>query len=439
MKNLRINKIPSYLLMIIMVSGSTFMMVGGEGSVSNFFKNVSLSAADYQAGGDGNPSEIRNWLNIDDLTSNADYADILDASHEPTIAIIDSGIDSYTYGHIGGADTVSMMYSFEYHSGVCVLVEHGDTSSFPSAMNDNEVHGSPVVDLLYNLNPHVKFIIYKYMFSGASKQQQAECITQAMAHVYNTGNPRADIINLSAGVKYTDIDQDTYDWMLEVVNALSTWNVPVVVSSGNSGDTSNHNLLYPAYFSSTIAVGGLEPSGATTWSSSVDKAVRAPSSSYGSRLDFTTPGRYIDGNIPNDQGDGFKHVLLSGTSFAAPVFSAMLAYALSAFHVEYGEFPKDDYYDNSLDLLMTHIYDATEPSVSDGTTRYIRPPTINHDYSVARYDEFGYGLLDIYDAIPLIMTISSDSSSGGSSGGGGGGSGGGSGVGGSCRAICFVP
>ncbi len=110
----------------------------------------------------------------------------------------------------------------------------------------------------------------------------------------------ADIINLSlAGQAYSQVMADAVAYAIER-------GVTVVAAAGNQG---SNGTFYPASFSNVIAVGSIDPD-----------LNQSSFSNHGTDVDMWAPGRDILTTSIN--GD---YEFMSGTSFAAPIISGLLA------------------------------------------------------------------------------------------------------------------
>jgi subtilisin family serine protease len=116
----------------------------------------------------------------------------------------------------------------------------------------------------------------------------------------------ADVISLSLGSDLPD------EYVRQAVQAATAAGSVVVAASGNDGCNC---MMYPANYPEVVAVGALAPNNAP-----------AGFSSWGTNLDILAPGSDLD--VPtwsaNNKTQAYA-LNVSGTSFAAPIVSGMLA------------------------------------------------------------------------------------------------------------------
>lgn len=135
----------------------------------------------------------------------------------------------------------------------------------------------------------------------------------------------------------------------------------LVAAAGNGG---NAKVLYPAAYSSVIAVGATDSSNA-----------RASWSSYGSQLDIMAPGVGIYSTY-NDGG----YTTLSGTSMACPHVSGTVALVLAT--------------------TIPATYDANKNGKWDPTEVQNRLQKTATNLGTAGWDKYtGYGLVNAYAAV----------------------------------------
>ncbi|MGM0434102.1 MAG: S8 family peptidase [Pseudomonadota bacterium] len=146
---------------------------------------------------------------------------------------------------------------------------------------------------------------------GSDEGSVADVIEGIRWVVNEGGQPRADLINLSLG------SQTNNPSLADAIADAEAAGVIVVAASGNAGDD---RRFFPAAYSSVLAVGSVDCTGA-----------RSSFSNFGVWLDLVAPG----GGLLNDCGNnsqGFVHSTvpggtrgLQGTSMAAPHVSGVMA------------------------------------------------------------------------------------------------------------------
>ena len=219
------------------------------------------------------------------------------------VAVIDTGIDCN-------------------HSQLAHVQFHDHSLRTTSKRTDPMGHGSHVVGLLgathdasngfegiatecVNLEAH----------RGMFPVQDVPSYYRALAAVKESG---VRLLNLSLGGE----DEDPTETE-EIAAMLEDKNFIVVAAMGNSGDI-NDVPIYPAVCDGVIAVGSVERDG-----------TRASTSSFGVHILLAAPGVDIDSTVPTYR---CKHVrpygapplgLMSGTSMAAPIVSAVIARMLA--------------------------------------------------------------------------------------------------------------
>ncbi len=125
---------------------------------------------------------------------------------------------------------------------------------------------------------------------------------EAMLYAATNG---ADIINTSwGGSAFSDFERD-------IIETVTDMGVLIISASGNSG---NDEVIYPASFEQTLAVGSIEP----------DEQV-ANYSNYGYNLDVFATGTRIVGPIRNLPSRDTTYAQLTGTSMSSPIVSGLAA------------------------------------------------------------------------------------------------------------------
>jgi len=289
-----------------------------------------------------------------------------------TVAVVDTGVAYETYGgFVRAPDLTGTIFVAGY-----------DFVNNDAHPNDDEGHGTHVGGTIAQTTNNgmgvagiafnARIMPVKVLdYSGSGYDSWvADGIVWATDH-------GAVIINLSlGGPDYSRVLEDA-------VNYAYNHGVTVVAASGNDNAGS---VSYPAAYSNAIAVGAVR----------YDET-RAYYSNYGSELDFVAPG----GDVRVDQngdgyGDGvlqqtfasgnptsFAYYFYQGTSMAAPHVSGLAA------------------------LLYATGY--TTPSqirqrIIDGA-KDLGPPGWDTQY--------GYGLIQAYNSLPLQITVTSSSTGSG--------------------------
>lgn len=204
------------------------------------------------------------------------------------VAVIDTGIAPHPDLEIvGGVSTVDYTDSWVDDNGHGTLV----AGTIAAKHSDNGISG---------VAPGVKLYAVKALDENGDGTLQSvlDAIDWAIDH-------HMDIINLSLG---TTVDVPS---LHEMVTKANNREIIVVGASGNSGSPEGieSNVNYPAKYDSVIAI------------AAVNQNLRRSSfSSTGSEVEFSAPGD----PIINTYLDG-QYGVASGTSFAAPHVSGMLA------------------------------------------------------------------------------------------------------------------
>ena len=176
----------------------------------------------------------------------------------------------------------------------------------------------------------------------------------AAAGIIYAADMGADVINLSWGdTNYSQIIADACYYAYNMGSII-------VVAAGNEGATIEHQVVYPAQLSTTLAIGA------------VDRYKnRASFSSYGPQIDVVAPGELILSTYDTTPENLYKEQ--SGTSMAAPFVSGAIALLLSV-----------------------------EPGLNFPEVRG-RLISSAHDLGEEGFDHiFGNGLLDVYSMLTQV-------------------------------------
>ncbi len=217
-----------------------------------------------------------------------------------TVAIIDTGIDT---AHPEFAGRLSPL-SYNAHTDEVGLehVEddhgHGTFVAGVLAANKNNDQG------IAGIAQHVELMIIKANIEN-EEFFESDALIRAVDYAVANG---ADIINMSLGSE--SLGQN--DAMRDALIAARDAGVFVVAAAGN--DATN-NPFYPAAFPTTVSVSSVDEFGALS-----------SFSNFGETIDIAAPGTGILSTTPDD-----AYATGSGTSFAAPHVSGIIALMLSHF------------------------------------------------------------------------------------------------------------
>jgi serine protease len=200
-----------------------------------------------------------------------------------------------------------------------------------------------------------------------------------------------DVINLSLG-------HDTFNHVT-LENAVN-WasgdpdQIVVVAASGNEAQQGNP-ILYPAAFEKVVAVGATAPDDTIT-----------PYSSFGSHLDISAPGGISGGPCsatnsaataivtPGRASGGFTYYCVTGTSFAAPLVSAVAGLVKSANPCATDE------------AIKSHLEQTAEDVDANGWDPYFGYGIVNAPNAL--YTPFDPAFDCVPDTTPPEITIPSD-------------------------------
>lgn len=262
---------------------------------------------------------------------------VTEGSSDVVVAIIDTGIDT---NHIEFEGRISALSYNSYTEEVGLeQVEdtHGHGTMVAGIIAANKDNQAGIAGIASNI---------ELMIIKANKDNEGVFQDSAVIEgIYYATDNGADIINLSLGNSTKNIQMEL------AVNYAYNNGVIVVAAAGND---SVEDPLYPAAFGTTISV------------SAVDSRYSfAEYSNYGETIDISAPGTDIITTVINN---GYGTV--SGTSFAAPQVSGVLALMLSY------------YSSNEIEEMIQRLLKSS------------------NDYGDPGIDIFyGYGLVNTYNAL----------------------------------------
>ncbi|MBE0701406.1 MAG: S8 family serine peptidase [Acholeplasmataceae bacterium] len=219
-------------------------------------------------------------------------------SSDVTVAIIDTGID---------------INHDEFNNRISLNSYNSSTETVGlTAVQDDYGHGTMVAGVIGAIKDNSKGIAgiaqnVQLLVIKANKPEEGSFLDSALIDgIYYAVSQGADIINLSLGGSYKNTQTET------AIDYAHQQGVIVVAAAGNDGTS---DLVYPAAFEKTLAISSIDAS-----------QTIAPYSNFGNHIDLTAPGSDI---ITTARNNGYATV--SGTSFAAPQVSGVIALMLSHF------------------------------------------------------------------------------------------------------------
>lgn len=236
-------------------------------------------------------SQIANWgitdLDIPDIWKKTQGEGVV-------VAVIDSGI-SY-HSDLNPNILIDKCRSFIDNEWEDKVGHAHHVSGLVSAVNDSVgvVGGAPKAKIV-----NIKALSNNGFSSTTS-------ITKALEYCLEL---KPDIINMSLGGKGPMPEAH------EVIKKLDKMGIIIVASAGNNGEQADKSILYPAKYDQCIAVGSYSPT--TITSKSVFSCV-------GPEIDIAAPGDQILSTYLDNQ-----YSVMSGTSFSAPLVSAVIALYIS--------------------------------------------------------------------------------------------------------------
>jgi hypothetical protein len=215
------------------------------------------------------------------------------------VAVIDTGID---LAHAGFSGKLAP-------AGEWMDYVDGDNDPMDEAGGGGYGHGTGVAGVVLQVAPNAIILPIRVLTPDGSGD-----MTNVLAAIDHAVAMGADIINLSLGSITSSND------LKGMIKYASDNGVLVISSSGNSGDG---NVTYPANYAESVPAGGKRALSVGSVSSS---DIKSPFSTYGYQMEVYAPGEYVYTLAPDQ---GVTH--WSGTSFAAPMVSGVLALAIGGF------------------------------------------------------------------------------------------------------------
>ncbi|MFL8936306.1 S8 family peptidase [Rossellomorea oryzaecorticis] len=199
------------------------------------------------------------------------------------------------------------------NGGICVLEE-----SCTRGYQDDNGHGTHVAGVIGALDNEIGVVgvvpdagLYAIKAMDSTGTGTTATI---LAGVEWAIENKMDILNMSVT---TDQDDPA---LKQMIDRAYNEGMLIVGAAGNNGTKSGDGdtVLYPARYSSVIAVGAVN-----------DNQVRVASSATGNSLEFVAPGYNIYSTVPlaGDSFDGIRdgYTYMTGTSMAAPYITGIIA------------------------------------------------------------------------------------------------------------------
>lgn len=236
---------------------------------------------------------------IVDSGTDWNHPDLMDNLWTNSDEIPDNNIDDDANGYVDD------VHGWDFHGSEFFGTINGDNDP----TSTTEPHGTHVTGIaaavtnngigIASLSYNVKYMPLK------TGPDDGEGISFGYEGVMYAASNGADVINCSWGSpQYSSTG-------VEVIGFAVSMGVIIVASAGNDG---SERVVYPAAYPDVIAVGSINLTG--------EKSIF---SNYGPTVDVSAPGSLIYSTLLND-----SYGLMSGTSMAAPVVSALAALIKSA-------------------------------------------------------------------------------------------------------------
>jgi len=296
------------------------------------------------------------------------------------VGVLDSQID---FKHVELVDAYDTSADFNFALG------RGDISIQPRSMSDT--HGTLVAGVIaaeggngigsVGVAPGVTLVGLAIDYRSSKVLDQVVAALDAAVDLdvvncsWSFGRNFSDNFNLSENALLSD---SLYDLAATGRGGLGT---TVVFSAGNSGikgSSNYHNCQNSPY---TIAVGAVSPNGDPWLSTSI-----------GANILISAPGEKIISTSPNN-----RYSEVSGTSFAAPVVSAVVA-------LMYEANPDLGYRDVQQILALSATTDGLSDEALAGVGWLTNGADNVNGGGMHYSDAFGYGIVNAHDAVRLAET-----------------------------------
>ena len=251
-------------------------------------------------GGSTQPAEVLEW-GVDRI--DADFAWATSRGLGVNVAIIDTGIDK------DHADLIDNL-----KGGVNFVSKSPVKPADPNKWDDDNGHGTHVAGIVAAVDNEIGVIgtapeayLWAVKVLDRNGSGYVSDVIDGITWAMNNG---MQVVNISLGTA-SDIQA-----MHDAVDAAYVAGVVIVAAAGNSGDGdgSTNEVIYPAKYSSVIAVAATASDDSTpTWSSE------------GEEVELAAPGV----SIRSTWNDGLYNTI-SGTSMASPHVAGVVALMLGA-------------------------------------------------------------------------------------------------------------
>jgi len=306
-------------------------------------------------GGSTQPAEVLEW-GVDRI--DADFAWATSRGLGVNVAIIDTGIDK------DHADLIDNL-----KGGVNFVSKSPVKPADPNKWDDDNGHGTHVAGIVAARDNEIGVIgtapeayLWAVKVLDRNGSGYTSDVIDGITWAMNNG---MQVVNISLGTA-SDIQA-----MHDAVDAAYTAGVVIVAAAGNSGDGdgSTNEVIYPAKYSSVIAVAATD-----------NNDLIAYFSSDGAEVELAAPGV----SIRSTWNDGFYNTI-SGTSMASPHVAGTVALVLAT--------------------VVQSAYDADADGAWDPAEVRAALQAAADDLGATGRDNFyGYGLVDAEESVTGTQT-----------------------------------